>query len=176
MRPRMMRLVPGSRSLSLPSRMAPAIVETLASSAGSMPRTIAPLIEGARLSIASVSRNGAAPVRPGAPCSSRIFARQSAIAAPPAVNVACAERLSNRLRNSGPKSVHDRQHRDQREHAQRDAEQRYPGDERDEKTVLARQRITQAHVDWNGLEHSRRLNHSPFAPGARLERAQEVQS
>ncbi len=43
------------------------------------------------------------PTSPGAPCSSRINWRQSGIAAPPAVNVACADRLSNRLRSSVPK-------------------------------------------------------------------------
>ncbi len=58
MRPRMMRFEPGVRSLSLPSRIEPAMDDTFGSRPGSMPRTMAPLIDGGRLSMASVSRKG----------------------------------------------------------------------------------------------------------------------
>ena len=69
-----------------------------------MPRTMAPLIAGVRLSIASVSRNGAAPMSPGAPFELLEFARASRRSLHRGhVKVACADRLSNRVRSSVPK-------------------------------------------------------------------------
>ena len=141
--------------------MASAIDDTCGSSVGSMPRTMAPLIDGGRLSMASVSRNGAAPIEPGrALQADAIRACQSAIGAPAGrSSVACAERLSSRPRSSDLEAVHHRQHRNQGGHAHGDAEQRHPGDEGDEKAMLAGQRIAQAHEYGKGLKHARRLNH-----------------
>jgi hypothetical protein len=69
----------------------------------------------------------------------------------------CAQQAVAKLR---AETVHDRQHHDQYRNAQCHARQGHPGDERNEKTVLTGQRIAQAHENWNGLKHARRLNHS----------------
>ncbi len=165
MRPRMMRFIPGCRSPSLPSRMASPIVDTRASSVGSIPRTTAPPIAGGWLSIASVSRKGAAPTEPGGSLE-LLNARPPVGDRPP---VRAQGRMRREAEEAGAQlgfeAVHDRNHGDQGQNAQGDAKQRHPGDEGDEKTVLACQRISQAHENWKGLKHARRLNHRPPGSG-----------
>ena len=130
-----------------------AMAETCVSRVGSMPRTMAPPMDGGRLSMASVSRKGAAPMRPGAPCSS-LSARASRGWRPAGGRHGRVRRQAQQAAAQlALEAVHDRDDRDQRDHAQRDAEQRYPGDERDEKAVLAGQRVAQAHENGNGLKH-----------------------
>ena len=104
--------------------------------------------------MASVSRKGAAPMSPGVPssCVDTLL---------PVVDGVTAIRRDGRMRRQAQKAapqlaletVHDGDDRDQGEHAQRNTEQRHPGDERDEKAMLASQGVAQAHEHRNGLKH-----------------------
>jgi hypothetical protein len=49
--------------------------------------------------------------------------------------------------------IHDRQHHDERGHAQGDASERHPGDERHEELVLPGAHIAQRHEQGQRLEH-----------------------
>ena len=78
---------------------------------------------------------------------------------PACVQAGVRGKLSRRVRNSDSRPFMTDRTVIRCGHAQRDPDQRDPGDERHEKAVFAGQRIAQAHEYGNGLEHARRLNH-----------------